>query len=557
MPHESTVITTIAGALVLAFALGFVASKLRLPPIVGYLVAGVAIGPFTPGFVGDATLAAQLAEIGVILLMFGVGLHFSPSDLVQAKGVALPGALAQMTVAAAIGAFVGHAWGWSWAGSIIFGLSLSVASTVVVLRTLEPRGLLDSADGRLAVGWLVVEDLALVLALVLIPALVPQPGVAQPALGAALLVTIGKLVGFVAVMVVIGRRVIPWMLTAVARTGSRELFTLAVLAVALGIALGAAQLFGVSFALGAFVAGIVVGESDVSHQAAADALPLQDAFAVIFFVSVGMLVDPRVFVDHWPRIGVVLLVILFGQTITAALFAVALGRPLRSALTLGASVGQVGEFSFILAALGVSLGALPTEGRDLVLAGALVSITLNPLLFAAIDPVERRLMASRRVAAFFDRLARRGPAADDTPHSDLHHGHVIIVGFGRVGGTIGDVLAGEGVPFVVIERDRATVERARSKGYDAIFGDAARPGLLEHASVTTARMLVVSIPDPLHARVVIERARKLNADILTVARTHSEEEYAALTRLGVGRAFLGERELAFGMARYTLRAVRT
>jgi CPA2 family monovalent cation:H+ antiporter-2 len=564
--HETTLLATVAAALVLAFAFGFAAVRLRVPPIVGYLLAGVAIGPFTPGFVADPSIAAQLAEIGVLLLMFGVGLHFSPRDLVQARSAALPGAVLQMLVAAALGAWVARLWGWSGAGAVVFGLSLSVASTVVVLRVLEPRGILDTPDGRLAVGWLLVEDLAMVIALVLIPALntaapIAGSGDVGPGsrIGATLAWTSAKLIGFVALMFVAGRRFVPALLIAVAREGSRELFLLGVLAAALGIALGAAQLFGVSLALGAFLAGIVVGESDVSHQAAADALPLRDAFAVLFFVSVGMLVDPRVFVGELPRIGVLLLVILVGQGLAAGALALAFGRPLRTALTLATALAQIGEFSFILAALGVALGVLPTAARDLILATALVSITLNPLLVASVGPLERFVEARPRLRSALERssVARRVPVTIEREAEAIPSGHVIIVGYGRVGTTIGEILRGEDIPFIVVERDRQTVERARDAGVTIIFGDGVSPGMLRHAHAHRARLLVVTVPEPLRARAIIAEARRDNPAIDIVVRAHSETDQLAFRALGVGRVVLGERELAFGMARYALQAIRS
>ena len=559
MPHETGLIVTLAAGFVLAFVFGFLASRLKLPPVVGYLVAGVMLGPFTPGITADLPLAQQLAEIGVILLMFGVGIHFSPKDLMAARGVIIPGAVLQMLVATLVGATLGRFWGWSWGSGIVFGLSLSIASTAVVRRALESRGLLDSADGRLVVGWLVVEDIAVVVALVLLPALAPPAAGSDPAnthLWRALGLTLLKVGAFITIMLYAGRRAVPGLLERVARTGSRELFTLAVLALALGIALGAAQLFGVSFALGAFFAGIVIGESDLSHQAAADALPLQDAFAVLFFVSVGMLVDPMVILREPLKIAAVLGVIFVGQSMAAMIIATLLGRPLRTTLTLAASVGQIGEFSFILAALGVSLGMLTTDAQSLILAGAVLSITLNPLLFAMIEPAERWLAVHPKILDTLERFAKGPDLVADAPRSALFHNHVIIVGYGRVGGTIGEVLKGESVPFLVIERDRTTVERARANGVQAIFGDAARPGLLEQASVASARLLVLSTPDALHARLVVEMARKANPTIDTVVRTHNEEELAIFARMKVGRAFLGERELAFGMAKYTLRSVR-
>jgi CPA2 family monovalent cation:H+ antiporter-2 len=561
VPHEQGLIVLLAAAFVLAFALGYVAIRLKLPPVVGYLLAGVLLGPFTPGMQADVPLAGQLAEVGVILLMFGVGIHFSPKDLVAARGVIVPGAVLQMAIATIVGATLARFWGWSWSSGIVFGLSLSIASTAVVLKALEGQGILDTSDGRLTIGWLVVEDIAMVIALVLLPALAP-PGAAGAtevvtrSIWVSLGITLLKVGAFIAVMLYFGRKLVPAMLDKVARTGSRELFTLGVLAIALGIALGAAQLFTVSFALGAFFAGIVIGESDLSHQAAADALPLQDAFAVLFFVSVGMLVDPTVLLEQPLRVVGVLGVILVGQSLAASVIAVMLGKPLRTALVLGASVGQIGEFSFILAALGVSLGLLTTEAQSLILAGAVISITINPLLFSSVDPTVRWLSKNPRL---IDTLERWAGSRDHTamwPTSALHSGHVIIIGYGRVGGTIGEVLKGEGIPFVVIERDRNTVEAAREAGVSAIYGDAARPGLLEMASVASAKLLVCSTPDPLHGKLVIELARKLNPHIETVVRTHSHEELETFRQMHVGRAFLGERELAFGMAKHTLRVVR-
>ena len=396
MPHETPLIATIVMGLVIAFCGGFLASKLRLPPLVGYLLAGVAIGPFTPGFVADAELAGELAEIGVILLMFGVGLHFSINDLLSVRRIAIPGAIGQIAVATAIGAAIAMAWGWSLGTGLVFGLALSVASTVVLLRALEERNALDSENGRIAVGWLIVEDLAMVLALVLLPALGESLG-AEPrgfaahaaggSVAMALALTLGKVAVFIALVLLVGTRAVPWLLAQVARTGSRELFTLAVLALALGIAYGSAELFGVSFALGAFFAGVVLSESELSHQAAADSLPLQDAFAVLFLVSVGMLFDPTIMVREPLPVLAVVLVILLGKSLAAFAIVLAFAYPIRTALTVSASLAQIGEFSFILAGLGIALRLLPPEGRDLILSGALLSITLNPFVFAAIGPL--------------------------------------------------------------------------------------------------------------------------------------------------------------------------
>ena len=387
--HDAPLIATIAVSLAFAFVGGFLAVGLRLPPLVGYLLAGIVVGPFTPGFVADAHLAPQLAEIGVILLMFGVGTHFSIRDLVAVRGVALPGAFVQIVVATALGVGLASLWGWSLGAGIIFGLSLSVASTVVLLRALEDRNMIKSSDGRIAIGWLVVEDLLMVLTLVLLPALagimgghVPNDtdhGSVLPALG----ITIGKVVVFIALMLFAGVRFFPWLLSRVERTGSRELFTLAVVALALGVAFGSAKLFGVSFALGAFFAGVVVNESDLSHRAAKDLQPIQDAFTVLFFVAMGMLFDPSIMVRQPFQVLAVLAIIVFGKSLAAFGIVRVLGGSTQTALIVSAALAQIGEFSFILAALGVKLGLLPAEGLNLIDAGALLSITFNPAVFSA------------------------------------------------------------------------------------------------------------------------------------------------------------------------------
>ena len=406
MPHDTSLIATVAIGFVIAFIFGFFANKLRLPPLIGYLLAGVAVGPFTPGFIADAGLATQLAEIGVILLMFGVGLHFSASDLMAVRWIALPGAVGQIGVATALGIGIAHLWGWSLGAGIVFGLSLSVASTVVLLKALEERNAVNGVNGRIAVGWLIVEDLAMVLALVLLPAFAEALGGSLDAAhgggGAAvavaggdfwlgLAITLGKVAAFVALALLLGPKVVPWILAQVARTGSRELFTLSVLAIALGIAFGSAALFGVSFALGAFFAGVVLNESDFSHKAASESLPLQDAFSVLFFVSVGMLFDPMVLIEDPLSVLVVLAIIVIGKTLIAAAIVLALGYPMATALTVSAALAQIGEFSFILAGLGIALKLMPAEGQDLILAGALLSITLNPVVFYLMDRLTRKL----------------------------------------------------------------------------------------------------------------------------------------------------------------------
>lgn len=562
MPPETALLFTIAGAFGAAFLFGFIASKLKMPPLVGYLLAGIALGPHSPGFVGDVGLASQLAEIGVILLMFGVGLHFSPGDLLRVRRIALPGATLQMLTAIGLGYWLASSWGWTSAASLVFGLSLSVASTVVVLRALEDRGLMDSIDGRVAVGWLVVEDLLVVLALVLLPAILSALGVnaegASPMgwteLITSVALTLVKMVAFIVLMGVVGRRAVPWLLTHVARSGSRELFTLAVLAVSLGVAVGAATLFGVSFALGAFVAGVVISESDLSHRAGADALPMQDAFAVLFFVSVGMLLDPGVLLTQPGKVLATVAIVLLGNTVVAIVLMVLLRHPFGASLRIGASFGQIGEFSFILAGLGVSLGVLSEEGRSLILAAALCTIVLNPLLFAALDRLSAWLA---RHPQLLDRLERQ--KAPRLAHTDLfasvQQDHAILIGYGRVGRTIGDALQRLGEPFVVIEQDRRIVDAMRTIGVASIYGDATRAGILDHAHPARARLLVIAAPDPYHARHIIELVRAKNPTIEIVVRTHSDQELTMFEQLGVSKALMGERELAFVMAYHSLRAL--
>jgi CPA2 family monovalent cation:H+ antiporter-2 len=564
MPHDTSLIATIVIALVLASCGGFLAKKLRLPAVVGYLLAGVAVGPFTPGFVGDENLASQLAEIGVVLLMFGVGLHFSTKDLLAVRRIALPGAVVQIAVATAIAIAIALAWGWSFGAGLVLGLALSVASTVVLLRALEERNALATVNGRIAVGWLVVEDLAMVLALVLLPALAALLGGDPPAaaagfsgasLGLTLAFTAGKLVLFVALVIVVGKRLVPWLLQQAARTGSRELFTLSVLALALGIAYGSAALFGVSFALGAFFAGAVLSESDFSHQAAADSLPLKDAFAVLFFVAVGMLFDPAILWLQPLHVVAVVLVVLLGKSVVAFAIVLAFGYPTTTALTVAASLAQIGEFSFILAGLGVAVGLLPPEGRDLILAAAIFSITLNPLLFAAVDPLTAWLRARPRLIA---RLERSGdPLATLATANDAGgpRNHAVIVGYGRVGAMIGEVLEAQGLPLVVVEQNRRLVEDLRARGVDAVYGDAAAPGVLAAAGVGRARLLIVATPEGFQMRRILELARRANPQIDTAVRTHSANELAYLERQGIGVAIMGARELALGLAEYALRSL--
>ncbi len=562
MPHAVPLITTLAAAFALALALGFTAARLKLPALVGYLLAGILIGPATPGYVADMKLAAELAEIGVMLLMFGVGLHFSLSDLMAVRRIAVPGAVLQIAAATAMGAGAALYWGWHWGAAIVFGLALSVASTVVLLKALESRGMLETGNGRIAVGWLIVEDLAMVLVLVLLPPLAGlmggQGGASDPT---ALALTLGKTLlavgAFVALMLVAGRRVLPWILWEVTRTGSRELFTLCVVAAAVSIAFASASLFGVSFALGAFFAGMVLRESQFSHRAAQESLPLRDAFAVLFFVSVGMLFDPTVLVREPLRVLLVVAIIVLGKSLAAAALVLALRYPLSTALSVSASLAQIGEFSFILAGLGMSLGLLPQEGYSLVLAGALISIALNPLVFSAIDPLMRWLSSRSRLAR---ELARRDDPLAELPLSTEQRylsNQVVLVGYGRVGEQVADALRAQGLPFVVAEENREVVERLRAAGQAAVFGDAGSPETLVQAHIAQARMLVVTAPDAPAARRMIETARTLNPAIEVVVRSHNPEEAAMLRRDTGAAVLVGETELARAMAQRVLQGLRS
>jgi monovalent cation:H+ antiporter-2, CPA2 family len=562
MEHETNLIATIAIGLTVAFLGGFVARRVGLPPIVGYLLGGVAVGPFTPGFVADTEVASQLAEIGVILLMFGVGIHFSIRELLAVRRIAVPGAIGQIAVATALGLGLGASLGWTFGEALVLGLAVSVASTVVLLRALLERHALESIHGRIAVGWLIVEDLFTVLALVLLPALALVLGGSVAASEAprdvmgvlgALGLALAKAALLGAVMFFVGARAVPWLLVQVARDGSRELFTLAVLTVAIGIAFASSALFGVSLALGAFLAGAAVGESDLSHQAAADALPLRDAFAVLFFVSVGMLFDP-VFVLEMPLavIGVVALIVVAKALVAFAIVA-AYGYPVRTGLTVAAGLAQIGEFSFILAGLGTRLDLLPDDGFQLIVAGSLLSITLNPFLFAALDSVEEWVRQHPRLARALQRRAGAlGRIAASPEHVGVR-GHAVLCGHGRVGSVIAKALERRGFRYVVIEQDRRRVEELRARGIPAVYGDAANEAVLEQVSLEQAVVLVLAIPDPPAARHALEYAKRVNPRIEVVARTHSERERAQLLDLGARQAVLGERELAIQLARFTLR----
>ncbi|WP_371324997.1 YbaL family putative K(+) efflux transporter [Dechloromonas sp. ZY10] len=559
MEHDISLISTIAVGFGVALILGLLAERLRLPALVGYLLAGILIGPATPGFVADLHVASQLSEIGVMLLMFGVGLHFSLNDLLSVRRIALPGAVVQMGLATALGMALAAAWGWHWGSGLIFGLSLSCASTVVLLKALESRKLLDSMNGKIAVGWLVVEDLACVLVLVLMPPLAGVLGGSSAAGGAStvpLWQTIGgtllQVGGFITLMLLVGRRALPWLLWQVARSGSRELFTLAVIAMAIGIAYGAAQLFHVSFALGAFFAGMVMRESEFSHRAAAESLPLRDAFSVLFFVAVGMLFEPAVLLEKPLQLLGTVAIVVVGKTLAALALVLVYRYPLNTALTVAASLAQIGEFSFILAGLGLTLGLLPKEGMSLVLAAALLSIAVNPFVFAATEPVRRWVLQRSALAR---RLEQRQDPYAELPTSTAEKylkGQVVLVGYGRVGRRIAEELERTGIPYVVAEANREIVEALRKRGVAAVSGNAADPAVLIQAHIAHAAMLVVAAPELIEVRQILECARTLNPAIRVVLRTHGEEESELLRGEQAGTVFFGEEELARGMSAHIL-----
>ena len=544
MPHDTPLIATIVVGLSLAFIFGTLAQRLRVSPIVGYLLAGVAVGPFTPGFVADQSLATELAEIGVILLMFGVGLHFSLSDLLSVKAIAVPGAMVQIACATLLGMGLAHLLGWSLGAGIVFGLALSVASTVVLLRALQERRLVATEQGRIAVGWLIVEDLVMVLTLVALPALAPilisDATTGQPVSGdilRTLSVTLLKIIAFFAVMMLVGRRIIPWILHYIAHTGSRELFRLGVLTIALGVAFGAAKLFGVSFALGAFFAGMILSESPLSQQAANESLPLRDAFAVLFFVSVGMLFNPIALVDNFGAIMATVAIIVFGKSLAALAIVMAFGYPLRTGLLIAASLAQIGEFSFILAGLGVTLDILPEEGRELILAGAIVSIVLNPLVFHLLDHYGPAAKSGTDIPT--DQRA----ADDHTPdYVTGKENHTVLVGYGRVGKIIGNKLIERGEPLVIIDDRDDAVTKLREQGIDAIAANAVTG--LRSANIKAARTLILAIPDCFEAGPIVEQARKANSALTIIAGAMTDTEETYLKNYGATTVVQGSREIA-------------
>ena len=539
--HQTPLIAAIAAGLMLAFIFGLIAHRLRIQPLVGYLVAGVLVGPYTPGFTADPALAAELAEIGVILLMFGVGLHFSLKDLLSVARIAIPGAIGQIAVATLMGAGLSWALGWTPIAGFVFGLALSVASTVVLIRALQDRHILETHRGRIAVGWLVVEDLAMVLALVLLPALAvatADNGVPATRIAFTLLITLAKVSIFVAIMLIVGRRVIPWLMHHTARTGSRELFRLAVYAIALGVAYGAAHLFGVSFALGAFFAGMVLGETDLSKRAAEEAIPLRDAFAVLFFVSVGMLLNPMVFVDAPLAVLGTVAIIVVGKSAAAYLIVRAFGHSRSTAFTVSASLAQIGEFSFILIGLGIDLDMVPKEARDLVLAGAIVSIMVNPFVFTLLERLGGNKSAEPK-------------DTPDEPSTTLVpttlSGHDIVIGYGRVGSLIGAGLRGDGARMIVVEASDAGVARARSDGAEVFAGNAAEPAIIAALNLAGARRLYVTSPEAFEAGQIVQQARAANPTLDILARAHSSATVEHFEKLGANLIVLGETEIAHRM----------
>jgi CPA2 family monovalent cation:H+ antiporter-2 len=547
MHHDTPLISTLVTGLVLAFILGALAQRIRISPLVGYLLAGILIGPFTPGYVADQKIADQLAEIGVILLMFGVGLHFSLDDLLKVKAIAIPGAIGQIAVATGLGMGLAYLMGWPVGAGLVFGLALSVASTVVLLRALQERRLVETERGRIAVGWLIVEDIAMVLALVLLPVLADTlksggQDLTWDQLLWPLALTLAKVTAFVVIMLIVGRRVIPWIMHWVAHTGSRELFRLAVLAIALGVAFGAAVLFDVSFALGAFFAGMILAESELSQRAAQETLPLRDAFAVLFFVSVGMLVDPMIVVREPLPVLATLLIIVLGKSIAAYLIVRLFRYPPSTAVTISASLAQIGEFSFILAGLGVTLALLPPDARDLILAGAILSILLNPLFFAMLD----RYLAKEKPRMKEEEETRRRATREPIPETRLTD-HVVLLGYGRVGRFVAPRVIEAGLPLLVIDTDAEALKRLNGERVETLRGNVVNKEVLAAANLANARCLLVAVPDAFEGGFAAELGRKANPALPIIARSHSEDETAHLKKHGATAVIMGEHEIAKAM----------
>lgn len=565
MPHSTILITTIAISLGLALLLGMLAHRMKLPVLVGYLAAGIIIGPATPGLAIDLELSSQLAEIGVILLMFGVGLHFSLGDLLAVRKIAIPGAILQILGATTLGTMVALSWDWSLGSGIVFGLALSVASTVVLLRALEHRGLLKSINGKIAIGWLIVEDLVVVLALVLLPALsawlTANTDSAEITNGTldlliTLTVILGKVSIFIGFMLIIGRRFFPKLLWYVASTKSQELFILCVVSVAVGIAYGAAILFDVSLALGAFFSGMVMRESPLSHRAAQESLPLRDAFSVLFFVSIGMLFDPDILLEEPLKLLIVVMIIVFGKSAIALLLILVMRYPLNTALTVSVSLAQIGELSFILASLGYSLGLLPSDGYSLILASALITITLNPLVFRTAEPIQNWIRARSRLARFVER--QNDPLAElpVAVSAKVVTNHVIIVGYGSTGARIGAMLTEQAIPFVAVDPNRELIEQLRSEGIHAVAGNASEPAVLIQAHIARSAVLVITVSDPIAVRQMIETSRILNPRNEVLISTSNKEEAAILQQEQAGVIFLGEQVLAENVVAQVTRSLQ-
>ena len=562
MPHDVELIILLAAGFGLALVFGYGAARLRLPPLIGYLVAGIILSPNTPGIVGDIHLANQLAELGVMFLMFGVGMHFSLNDLMQVRRIALPGAILQIAVATLLGVGVSMLWGWSFGSALIFGLSLSCASTVVLLKALGDRGLLDSVNGKIAVGWLLVEDLVMVLALVLLPATaVLMGGHALPGTDTSqsIWLTIGitllKVTGFIAFMLIIGKRLVPMIMQFVARLGSRELFTLTVVAAAVSIAYGSYAVFGVSMALGAFFAGMVVKESDFSHRAEEETLPLREIFSILFFVSVGMLFDPSILIEEPLRILAVIAIIMVGKTLAAIALVLFFRYPINTALTVGASLAQIGEFSFILATLGLSLGLLTPDAQNLILAGALFSITLNSFVFSAIEPVQRWIRERSHLARLLERSADPLAMLPDEVDQAYLRDQVVIIGYGGVGRRISENLIQQNIKVVIAEENREIVEKLRSQGIAAVSGEATEPNVLIQAHIQHARLLVISPMDILDIHRIVDISKQLNPEIQVLICAESKEEAAVIRQENLGEVFYAKEEMAKNMSHHILNQI--
>ena len=562
MPHDVDLIILLAVGFGMALIFGYIAARLRLPPLIGYLIAGIIISPNTPGIVGDIHLANQLAELGVMFLMFGVGMHFSLNDLLQVRRIALPGAILQIAVATLLGIGVSMYWGWSFGSALIFGLSLSCASTVVLLKALGDRGLLDSVNGKIAVGWLLVEDLVMVLALVLLPATAmllgghALPGTdTSQSIWLTIGITLLKVTGFIAFMLIIGKRLVPMIMQFVARLGSRELFTLTVVAAAVSIAYGSYAVFGVSMALGAFFAGMVVKESDFSHRAEEETLPLREIFSILFFVSVGMLFDPSILIEEPLRIMAVIAIIMVGKTLAAIALVLFFRYPINTALTVGASLAQIGEFSFILATLGLSLGLLTPDAQNLILAGALFSITLNSFVFSAIEPVQRWIRERSHLARLLERSADPLAMLPDEVDQAYLRDQVVIIGYGGVGRRISENLIQQNIKVVIAEENREIVEKLRSQGIAAVSGEATEPNVLIQAHIQHARLLVISPMDILDIHRIVDISKQLNPEIQVLICAESKEEAAVIRQENLGEVFYAKEEMAKNMSHHILNQI--